>query len=70
MSTRTTGTRTGWVGTGTGTGTCALIYHDFPGIMRYMENPDGSESFFSPRSSGYARYNVNQSKKELHKKDA
>ena len=39
-----------------------MIYHDFPGIMRYMENPDGPEAF-SPRSSGYARYNVNQSKR-------
>jgi len=47
-----------------------LIYHDLPGILRYLNQPDGSETFFSPRSSGYAKYTVNQSKKELHQNDA
>ena len=47
-----------------------LIYHDIPGIRSYVDNPEGPASFFSPRSSGYAKYIVVPTKKELHKKDA
>ena len=42
-----------------------LIYHDIPGIIGYLNEPDGPENFFSPRSSGYAKYTVEQTKEEL-----